>query len=82
MQGICAYALDLSFDALNAVLGTKNKDVALMEVPEDLLLLREEVRELYISGLSGAVPVWLGEFAHLEVLQLYGGFKNMDSEDD
>jgi len=64
------------------VLGTKNKDVALMQVPEDLLLLREEVRELYISGLSGTVPAWLGELAHLEVLQLDGGFKNMDSEDD
>ena len=58
---------------LNALPRMKDEEVALLDVPVDLLLLRADLRELKIdcSALT-AVPQWLGELVHFEVLHLEG----------
>jgi len=72
MQGIRADKVDLSSDVLNALPKMWGM-VTLLEVPEDLLLLQEEVRELHLNAHSLAeIPGWLGELVHLEVLCLDG----------
>jgi len=61
------------YAGLNALPGRKDEEVALLDVPVDLLLLRADLRELKIdcSALI-AVPEWLGELVHFEVLHLDG----------
>ena len=53
------------YAGLNALPGRKDEEVALLDVPVDLLLLRADLRELKIdcSALI-AVPEWLGELVH------------------
>jgi len=88
LQGIRAYTVDLSGTALwelpsdndnpTNVLGFAGK-VELLEVPEDLRKLHEELRELHLNVSALAVlPEWLGEFALLEALLLDGA----DNADD
>jgi len=76
-QAHCRYVRifmhDPLYAGLNALPGMKDEEVALLDVPMDLLLLRADLRELKIecSALT-AVPEWLGELVHFEVLHLDG----------
>jgi len=77
LQGILAYSVDLSQDALNEAFGTKN--MQLMQLPNELLKIKDEVRELTVHcGALRYLPEWLGELRHLEVLHL-DGFENEGS---
>jgi len=72
LQGIRPYAVDLTQQAISAVFEpVTGEPVALLEVPEDLRKLKEDVRELTVGcGFLEAVPDWIGEFRHLEMLHL------------
>jgi len=70
--GAPATAVDLSSEALSAFFDLE-ADMALVEVPEDLRQLTEEMRELTLGcKVLSAVPEWLCEFAQLRLLCLTG----------
>jgi len=74
LQGILPYAVDLTQQAISAVFEpVTGEPMALLEVPEDLQKLKEDVRELTVGcGFLEAVPDWIDEFRHLEMLHLDG----------
>jgi len=70
-QGIRENSVDLSLKALDNLFGTQGKRLMLFDLPEDLRELKAEMRELMVESVALCeVPEWVGEFVHLEVLQL------------
>ena len=55
MQGIAANKVDLSNEVLNMLPGLQGRVVVLLEVPEDLRLLKAQVRELKMNCQSLAM---------------------------
>jgi len=80
MQAIGANTVDLSLNALNAMSGMNRRVLGLVEVPEDLQLLKTTVCELYMHCFALViVPEWLGELVHLRVLHLDGEWSEVIS---
>ena len=73
MRGIGPYTVNLTLNTLNAVPGMNGRVLGLVEVPEDLRLVKETVCELNIHCFALLiVPEWVGELVHLQVLHLDG----------
>jgi len=83
MQGIAANKVDLSNEVLNMLPGLEGRVVVLLQVPEDLQLLKAQLHELKMNCQSLAMlPEWLGELVHLEVLSLNGSYNDECEDQD